>query len=228
MKFYLQFQNMVNKSKINKSVGFYLLSSTSSATWETSAATTASHRFADGGRTFWPQRLNAFGAPGGCTLGKWARIQITIEIGISQFWADRQPSGTNARITAKQMQSSTSQTEMLDDVEYFDWFIVIAKRFLFRNNEIDIDVGMNKIAISGASHGALDAHQAMLLRALKHCLRLEYLRVAGIIDVRTNPANIFATTEAPFTQAISAHIQSLGTAAPQKHETSMCSDLINF
>lgn len=229
---YLQFQNDAETENQQiggaTGAGVQLLSGTSPAAWKTSASAAATHRFADCRRTFWTQRFNTFGTASSCTLGERARIQITIKIGIRQLWTYRQPSGTDARITTKQMQSPTSQTEMLDNVKYFNRFIVIAKRFLFRNNEININVGMNEIAVRGTSHGAFDAHQTMFFSSLEHCFRLEYFRMTRIVDVGADPANILASAEAPFTQAIPAHVQSLRTAAPQKNETSMCGDFIDF
>ena len=35
--------------------------------------------------------------------------------------------------------------------------------FLFCDDEVNIDIGVDEVAIGGPPHGALDAHQTMLL-----------------------------------------------------------------
>lgn len=85
-------------------------------------------------------------------------------------------------------------------------------------DEIDVDVRVDKITVGGASYCTLDAHQTMLLRPLQHRLAVQVLAVTWIINIRADPADILATTEAPLAQAESAHVQAVATTAPQEHE----------
>lgn len=103
---------------------------------------------------------------------------------------------------------------MFDDVKNLDGFLdgpII--RFL-GYDEVNVDVGMNKVPIRGTSYRSLDTHQTMLLRSLQHCLTVQIFAVTRIIDVRADPANILTTTETPFAKTKSSHVQSIAATAP--------------
>lgn len=148
-------------------------------------------------RALGSEDLDPFGAAGGRIVGERGCVEIAVEIGIGELGADSQPAGTDARVAAEQMQTSSAQAEMLDDVENLDWFVVVAERLLLRNDQIDVDVCVDKVAVGGPPDGALDAHQAVLLGPLEDRLWLEDLGMAGIVDVRANPANVLAPPKAP-------------------------------
>ena len=53
---------------------------------------------------------------------------------------------------------------MFDDVEYFNRFIQRTGASFLSDDEIDVHIGVDKIAVSAAPHGAFDAHEAMFLK----------------------------------------------------------------
>jgi hypothetical protein len=114
---------------------------------------------------------------------------------------------------------------MFNYVEDLDGFLQATVLVLFRYYQIDVDVGVDEVAVGGAPHRALDPHKTMLLRPLEHRFRVEIFRMAGIFYVRPDPTNIFAPSEAPLPQTHAAHVQPVGAAAPQKYETSLRCDL---
>lgn len=54
---------------------------------------------------------------------------------------------------------------MLDDVEDLHGFLDVADLGLLGDDEVDVDVGVDEIPVGAAAHGALDAHEAVLLQA---------------------------------------------------------------
>ena len=53
----------------------------------------------------------------------------------------------------------------------FSKALTFAVTHLFSNNEINIDIGVDKIKISASSDCPSDPHQTMLLRVLKYRIR---------------------------------------------------------
>lgn len=92
---------------------------------------------------------------------------------------------------------------MFDDVKDLLRLLDVAKLVLFRDDEINIDVGMNEIAVGGSSNSPLDAHQAVFFCTLENRLRFEYFGMSRGILVGPDPADVFASSEAPFLQAVS-------------------------
>lgn len=74
----------------------------------------------------------------------------------------------------------------------------IYKVYLLGDNEVDINIRMNKISIGTPPDSPLDSHQTVLLCMLKYGVRFQIFRVARIGLVCFDPANVLAATEAPF------------------------------
>lgn len=115
---------------------------------------------------------------------------------------------------------------MLYNVKDFDGLLQTAELFL-RDDQVNVHVCMNEVAVRRSSHRAFDPDQAVVLRPLEHRLGLENLGVARILYVRADPANILASTESPLPEAIPAHVQTLRAAAPEKHEAAVRRQLSN-
>lgn len=139
------------------------------------------------------------------------------------------------------MQAPSTQTEVLDDVKDFLRLLNISKLVLLGNDQIDIHVRVNKVAVSASTNRPFDSanqkmktsldfnyifklhlpHQAMFLRALKHCFRLKYFGMSWRILICPDPANVFASSEAPLLQAVPTHVEAFGTSTPEKNERTM-------
>lgn len=119
------------------------------------------------------------------------------------------------------MQPSPTQAEVLDYMEDFHRLLETSVLVLLRNDQIYVDVGVYKVAVRGPSHRPLDAHQAVLLRALEDRFRLQILRMAGILDVRSYPTDVLASPEAPFPQTNASHVQTFAAAAPEEDEAAL-------
>lgn len=101
---------------------------------------------------------------------------------------------------------SSAETEMFDDVKNLYGFLDGSVIGLLGYDEVNVDVGMNKVTICGTSYRTLDTHQTVLLRSLQHCLTVQIFAVTRIIDVRADPADILATAETPLAKTKSSHI----------------------
>ena len=86
---------------------------------------------------------------------------------------------------------------MFDDVKDLHRFLDGSVVGLFRYDEIDVDVCVDKVTVSGSSYRTLDTHQAVFLCPLQHRLAVQIFAVPWIIDVCTDPADILATSETP-------------------------------
>lgn len=71
-------------------------------------------------------------------------------------------------------QSSPTKAKPLDDVKKFMWFFIIADFPLFIDKQIDIDIGVDKIAIGRPTYGSLDSHQTMLFDTVKNSRGLQH------------------------------------------------------
>lgn len=120
---------------------------------------------------------------------------------------------------------SSSKTEVFDDVKYFNRLLDRAVFGFLRNNQINIDISVNEIAIGRPSDRSLDTHQTMFLSSLQNSLAVEILAVTGIVDVRADPAYVLAPPEAPLAQAEASHVQTVAAAAPEKNEAAIGSNL---
>lgn len=172
------------------------------------------------------QRLDTFCASGRGGVREVAGVEVRIEIGIGQLGADGQPARTNIRVPTEQVQSPPPQAKVLYNVKDFDGLLQAPELFL-RDDQVNVHVCMNEVAVRRSSHRAFDPDQAVVLRPLEHRLGLENLGVARILYVRADPANILASTESPLPEAIPAHVQTLRAAAPEKHETAVRRQLSN-
>lgn len=135
-------------------------SSDATASWESSDATSTTNRVC-GWRTLGSQHADPFSAPCRRIRFEVAGIKTRIEVGIGEFGADSKPAWSDGRVAAEQMQTSTTQTEVLDNVENFLRFLHIAEFVFLGDDYIDVEVGVNKVAISGSSNSSFDAHQAV-------------------------------------------------------------------
>lgn len=69
----------------------------------------------------------------------------------------------DSAVPAKQVQPSATQAEMLNDVENLHWLLNVAHLWLLRNDQVNIHISVNEIAICAASNSAFDTHQTVLL-----------------------------------------------------------------
>lgn len=172
-------------------------------------------------RTFRAKHADSIGAAGGWIGFKIAGIQSRIVVGVGELVSKREPSGANCGVTAEKVQATTTETEPLTDVKDLVGLLHAAELVLLRNYQIYVDIGVNKIAVCRASNSPLNSHQAVLLRSLENCVRLEDFGMSGRRTVRSDPANVFTAPKAPLLQAVSAHVEALGASAPEEHKRPM-------
>lgn len=141
------------------------------------------------------------------------------------------------KLVEKCGKKNRTQTEVLYDVEYFDGLLQASVFVFLGYDEVYVYVCVDKVTVGRPPHGALNTHQAVLFRPLEHRPRIKVLRVARIFYVGPYPTYILAPesektsfnfnkiiwlclpSKSPLPQTHPPHIQPLGTAAPQKHET---------
>ncbi|KYN06663.1 hypothetical protein ALC62_02321 [Cyphomyrmex costatus] len=71
---------------------------------------------------------------------------------------------------------SSAETKMFDDVKNLYRFLDGSIIRLLRYDEINVNVGMDKITVCRASHRSLDTHQTMLLGSLKYSFTISSQR----------------------------------------------------
>ena len=112
---------------------------------------------------------------------------------------------------------------------------VVSDFALFVNEEVDVDVGMNEIAISRPSNDSLDPHKAVLLESVEDSRRLERflsdlnkgqdflarLKSTSFM-ISFYPANVFAASETPLLETLSPVVETSCRTTPEKHKTSRC------
>lgn len=74
------------------------------------------------------------------------------------------PTRPDGAVPAEQVEAPPPQAEVLDDVEDLHGLLDVADLRLLRDDEVDVHVGVDEVPVGAALHGALDAHQAVLLR----------------------------------------------------------------
>lgn len=118
------------------------------------------------------------------------------------------------------MQASPAQTKVLDNMKHFHR-LQAAKLLLLGDDQVNVHIRVDKVTVRRPAHRSLDPHQTMVLGPLKHRLGLQDLGMSRIVHIRADPTNVLAPSESPLPQTISAHVQSLRAATPQKHKTAM-------
>lgn len=141
-------------------------------------------------------------------LAEVGGVNFDVEVAIGQSGTHSQPSWPDSAVSAKQVQPSTTQAEMLNDVENLHWLLNIAHLWLLCNDQVNIHISVNEIAICAASNSAFDTHQAVLLSSLEHCFRVQCFGFAGVVFVGLDPTYVLTSPEAPFSQTHSAKIKA--------------------
>ena len=67
----------------------------------------------------------------------------------------------------------------------------------------------------------------MLFSPLKNGLAIQVLTVPWVVDIGANPAYVLASSEAPFPEAETSHVESIAATAPEEHEASIGCHLAN-
>lgn len=75
------------------------------------------------------------------------------------------PDGT---VPAEQVEAPEPEAEVLDDVENLHRLLDVAHLRLLGDDQIDIHVGVDEVAVCAAPHRALNTHQAVLLKHTHH------------------------------------------------------------
>ena len=82
-------------------------------------------------------------------------------VGVGDSRADGDPAGPNGGIAAEDVQSSTAEAEMFDEMKDFRRFFGTSIFGLFADDQIDVYVGVNKVAVRRTPHGSLVARKAL-------------------------------------------------------------------
>lgn len=91
----------------------------------------------------------------------------------------------------------------------FDGLLETTEFLLLGYNQINVHIGVYKVAITRTSNCALDAHQAVFLGALENRFGYGLLGVSRLINIGAYPADVLAATKAPLFKAIPTLIQAL-------------------
>ena len=158
-------------------------------------------------------------------------VETLLEVRGGDLRADGEPPTSNGRVASEEMKTTTTETEVFDDMVQLDGFIRIAPLRLFGDNQIDVHIGVNEIGIDGATHGAANTHQAMLLnremvsesssedryfRSLEDRARRQGGNGSRMSSVGLHPANILTSSETPLFQTLKT-IPSLDIRSPSQH-----------
>jgi hypothetical protein len=97
------------------------------------------------------------------------------------------------------MQSPPSQAKVFNDVKDFSGFVLITDRWFLRDHQINVNVCMNEVTVTGSSDRPFNAHQTVLLCPLKHalCFQRIFGQVTRIFGIRFDPADILAPAKSP-------------------------------
>lgn len=163
------------------------------------------------GRRLGPEDLYAFGASGEVvgTLAEVGIVRVAVEVAVGQIRSDGEPTRSDGHVSAKDVQTATAQAEVFNDVEYLLGLLDTAKLGLFRDDQVDVDVGVYEVAVGASAYSALDAHQAVFLGPLEYRAGLQVLQVNRVLDVRLDPAYVLAPAETPLSEALPAQVQAV-------------------
>lgn len=71
---------------------------------------------------------------------------------------------SDGRVSSEQVQPPAAQAEVFDDVKDLHRFLYVSHLWLLSDNQVDVHVGVDEVAISAPPHCPLDSHQAVLLQ----------------------------------------------------------------
>ena len=124
------------------------------------------------------------------------------------------------------MQSPSTQTEMFSNVKHLHWLVQTAWLWLLVNDQVNVNIGMDEVAISGPPHRPLDPHQTMFLGPAEHGLGVHDGPVL-VLGVGSDPANVLAPSESPVLKTQSTQVQTITTATPEEHKATTAAHLTN-
>lgn len=101
---------------------------------------------------------------------------------------------------------SPTKTKVFYYMKNLDRFLYRTVLWLLWNDQIDVDIGMNEISVCGSSNRSLDTHQTMFFGSLKNRFAVQIFTVPWIIDIGSDPAYIFASSETPFSKTKTSHV----------------------
>lgn len=71
---------------------------------------------------------------------------------------------SNCAVSPEEVKPPSPKAEMLNDVKNLHRFLYVADFRLLSDDEVDVNIGMDEVPVGAAAHGALDAHEAVLLQ----------------------------------------------------------------
>lgn len=131
-----------------------------------------------------------------------AAIARCVEVGAGQFRANGHPSGPQGVVATEQMQTTTAEAEMFCDQDDLQWFLDAAWRWFFGNDQIDINIGMDEIAVSRSEtelvyyepiiqnlpasqmHSTVQIHQPTSMIQIQNIQFPRYLRTVPLMPIK--------------------------------------------
>lgn len=71
---------------------------------------------------------------------------------------------SNSAVSPEEVKPPSPEAEVLNDVKNLHRFLYVADFRLLSDDEVDVNVGVDEVSVGAAAHGALDAHEAVLLQ----------------------------------------------------------------
>lgn len=90
------------------------------------------------------------------SLGPWTEFCCLTKTNRAVTWS-------NGAVPPEEVKPPSPEAEMLNDVENLHGFLDVANFRLLSDDEVDVNVGVDEVPVGAAAHGALDAHEAVLL-----------------------------------------------------------------
>lgn len=127
-----------------------------------------------GRRGLGPQPLDLLGAAGQVGIGsrEIGGVSFRVEVAVCEGGSHRQPTWSNCAVPPEEVKPPSPEAEMLNNVKNLHGFLYVADFRLLSDDEVDVNVGVDEVAVGAAAHGALDAHEAVLLGSLEDSLRV--------------------------------------------------------
>lgn len=88
--------------------------------------------------------------------GPWNEFYCLSKTNTAVTWS-------NCAVPPKEVKPPSPEAEMLNNVKNLHRFLYVADFRLLCDDEVDVNVGVDEVPIGAAAHGALDAHEAVLL-----------------------------------------------------------------
>lgn len=121
---------------------------------------------------------------------------LSIKVAGGEAGAQSQPARPDGGVTTKQVKAAPPQAEVFHYVKDLHRFVLASKLWFIFDDEINVNIGMDKIPICAAFHCALDTHQTVLLHQTKYTALKVLFKVQSTITYKKDeeePKELYLT-----------------------------------